>query len=113
MTFDHYMEFVNAGLDLREHGDTDRERLLLGGLGVADEAGEVAGLAKKTAFHGKTMDRTKLLKEMGDVLWYFAIIARLYDMTLDEIMEANVFKLCDRYPRLHGDPEDIITERAV
>lgn len=111
MRFDHYKKFVDAGVILER--DTFRERLILGGLGISDEAGEVAGLVKKTAFHGKVMDREKLVKEMGDVLWYFAVLATLYDITLEEVMHTNVLKLCDRYPERHGTPEDVITERAV
>ncbi len=111
MTFDHYMEFVNAGVSLED--DTFRERLILGGLGIADEGGEVAGLVKKNVFHGKDMSRGELVKEMGDVLWYFALLASLYGITLNEVMHANVYKLCDRYPRRHGEPEDVIAGRAV
>lgn len=111
MTFEHYMKFVNAGVKLEDN--TFRERLMLAGMGLGGEAGEVCDHAKKVAFHGQDMDRSKLLKEMGDVLWYFALLASLYGMTLDEIMEANVYKLCDRYSQLHGDPEDVIAEKAI
>ena len=111
MTFDHYVKFVNAGVSLR--ADTYRERLMLAGMGMAGEAGEVCDEAKKVAFHGKDMDRDKLVKEMGDVLWYYALMLDTNGLTFDEVMEANVFKLCDRYSRLHGDPEDVVAGRAV
>ena len=113
MRFDHYMKFVVAGLDLSAHGDTYRERLMLAGMGLGGEAGEVCDEAKKVAFHGKTMDRAALIKELGDTLWYFALMLDTNEINLDEVMEANVFKLCDRYSRLHGDPEDVIAGRAV
>ena len=111
MTFEHYKRFVSAGVSL--DNDTYRERLMLAGMGLGGEAGEVCDHAKKVAFHGKDMDRIALLKEMGDVLWYFALLADLYDITLDEVMEMNVYKLCGRYPHKHGDPEDVIAERAT
>lgn len=113
MTFDHYTKFVVAGLDLSAHGDTYRERLMLAGMGLGGEAGEVCDEAKKVAFHGKDMDRAALIKEMGDVLWYYALMLDTNGITLDEVMKANVFKLCDRYSRLHGDPEEVIAGRAV
>lgn len=113
MTFDHYTKFVLAGVSLTRHGDTYRERLMLAGMGLGGEAGEVCDEAKKVAFHGKDMDRGALIKEMGDVLWYYALMLDTNNITLDEVMEANVFKLCDRYPHLHGKPEDVITEQAV
>ena len=72
MTFDHYVKFVNAGVNLSRHGDSYRERLMLASMGLSGEAGEVCDEAKKVAFHGKDMDRDKLIHEMGDVLWYYA-----------------------------------------
>lgn len=111
MRFEHYMKFVDAGVSLKD--DTFRERLMLAGMGLGGEAGEVCDHAKKVAFHGREMDRAALVKELGDVLWYYALMLRTNDITFNEVMEANVFKLCDRYSRLHGDPEDVIAERAV
>ena len=113
MKFEHYQRFVDAGLDLSRHGDTYRERLLLAGMGLGGEAGEVCDEAKKVAFHGKSMDREKLVKEMGDVLWYYALMLSTNDITFDEVMEANIFKICDRYPERHGDAEEILAEQAV
>ncbi len=113
MKFSHYKKFVAAGIDLSAHGDSYRERLMLAGMGLAGEAGEVCDEAKKVAFHDKEMDRAALIKELGDVLWYFALMLDTHDLTLDEVMEANVFKLCDRYSRRHGDPEDVIAGRSV
>ncbi len=102
MTFEQYMKFVDTGVILDD--DTYRERLILGGLGIVDEGGEVAGLVKKVAFHGQDMDREKLVKELGDVLWYYALMLRTNDITLNEVMEKNVFKLCERYPDQYGEP---------
>lgn len=113
MTFDHYMKFVNAGVTLDAHGDTYRERLMLAGMGLAGEAGEVCDEAKKVAFHGKNMDRDALIKKMGDVLWYYALMLRTHGLTLDEVMVENVYKLCERYPQRHGEPEDVIAGKAV
>ena len=58
-------------------------------------------------------DAFKLVKELGDVLWYFALMLDTNGITFNEVMEANVFKLCGRYPARHGKPEDIIAEKAV
>lgn len=113
MKFEHYQRFVEAGVDLSRHGDTPRERLMLTSMGLGGEAGEVCDHGKKVAFHGAEMDRRELIKELGDVLWYFALMLSNEGITLDEVMEANVFKLCDRYPRKHGTPEDVILEKAV
>ena len=113
ITFEQYIQFVDAGVDLPSHGDTYRERLMLAGMGLGGEAGEVCDHAKKVAFHDKTMDRHELVKELGDVLWYFALMLEVNDITLEQVMEANVYKLCDRYPDRHGEPEDIIAGRSA
>ena len=112
MTFDHYIDFVEAGVFMK-HGDTYRERLMLAGMGLAGEAGELCDHAKKTAFHGKEMNRLELVGELGDVLWYLALMLDTHSITLDEVMETNVRKLCDRYPESHGPAQAIIGGKAV
>lgn len=68
------------------------------GLGVAGEAGEVADLIKKYVGHGHELDDDKLLKEMGDVLWYLAAIATLRGFSLEQVAALNISKLRARYP---------------
>lgn len=111
MKFEHYQKFVDVGVELDD--DTYRERLMLAGMGLGGEAGEVCDHAKKVAFHGRDMDRDALVKELGDVLWYFALMLSTNGISFNEVMETNVYKLCDRYPQRHGDPEDILDERAI
>lgn len=41
-------------------------------LGLIGEGGEVADLIKKFEFHKHPVDKDKLVKEIGDFLWYFA-----------------------------------------
>jgi NTP pyrophosphatase (non-canonical NTP hydrolase) len=113
MTFDHYMKFVDAGVDLSRHGDTYRERLMLAGMGMGGEAGEVCDDAKKAAFHGKEMNPHELIRELGDVLWYFALMLDIHNITLDEVMETNVYKICNRYPHRHGSPDEVVEGEAV
>jgi NTP pyrophosphatase (non-canonical NTP hydrolase) len=67
-------------------------------LGLTGEAGEVAELIKKYAFHGHDLEVDKLTSELGDVLWYIAVLARKYDVSLSEVAQANVEKLKKRYP---------------
>lgn len=68
------------------------------GLGLAGEAGEVVEMIKKHVGHGHPLDKEKLLKELGDVLWYVAAIARTADLDLSTIATANIEKLKKRYP---------------
>jgi NTP pyrophosphatase (non-canonical NTP hydrolase) len=67
-------------------------------MGLAGEAGEVVDLLKKHLGHGHDLDKVKLTKELGDVLWYVSAIAQSAGLDLGEIAHANVEKLRKRYP---------------
>ena len=86
-------------------------RLLNAILGLAGETGEVAELLKKHQFHGHTLDRQRVLDELGDVLWYIALAADALDSTLEEIGQRNVAKLLRRYPM--GFSEQASRERPA
>lgn len=69
-------------------------------LGLPGEVGEVLELIKKDRRPGerrKPIDREKLVKELGDVLWYLTRIATDYDIDLEEIAVVNVAKLEKRH----------------
>ena len=73
-------------------------------LGLANEAGEVAGKIKKI-FRDKggvigDADRDALKGELGDVLWYLAQICTELNLSLDEVAAANLEKLASR--QAHG-----------
>lgn len=72
--------------------------LLNGALGLPGEAGEVADLVKKYIFHGHDLNRGELVKEIGDVCWYLALLCHAIDISLEEVMIANIEKLRNRYP---------------
>lgn len=67
------------------------------GMGVAGEAGEVCELLKKHVFYGHPLDKTKLIREMGDVLWYMARLCEIHGIDIDSIPEENINKLKSRY----------------
>jgi NTP pyrophosphatase (non-canonical NTP hydrolase) len=72
-------------------------------LGLANEAGEVAGKIKKI-FRDKgglieDVDRQALKYELGDVLWYLTQICTELDLTLEEVAAANLEKLFSRQAR--------------
>lgn len=73
-------------------------QLLLGGMGLASEAGEASDVIKKHIFHGAPLDAEKLKKEIGDVLWYMNLILCELGSTFEEVMQLNVDKLKARYP---------------
>jgi len=68
-------------------------------LGLAGEAGEVAEKIKKYHRDGVSSFeafQATMRKELGDVLWYVAVIADELGMDLIDIAEANIAKLAAR-----------------
>lgn len=78
--------------------------VLNGCLGLAGESGEVLDMVKKWVFHEKELDRDHVKKEIGDVMWYVAMLCESFGFELDEILQMNVDKLKTRYPE-GFDPE--------
>jgi NTP pyrophosphatase (non-canonical NTP hydrolase) len=73
-------------------------------LGIASEAGEVAGKMKKWIRDGDSkMTREEWVQamssEIGDVLWYAARLADELGLSLSQIAEDNMDKLLDRKAR--------------
>lgn len=72
-------------------------------LGLASEAGEVAGKLKKiirdTDGRMTTEHRAALIDELGDVLWYCAAVSDALDTTLEVVAARNLNKLADRKQR--------------
>ena len=67
-------------------------------LGLTSEAGEVAGKVKKLIRDGKG-DKKAIASEIGDVLWYCAMMAKEVGVPLNEIMKDNLKKLHGRKER--------------
>lgn len=69
-------------------------------LGLAGEAGELLGLRAKAIRDGRKFDYDQnIKKELGDVLWFVAQLATDHGFTLEEIANANIYKLKDRQQR--------------
>lgn len=81
-------------------------------LGLANEAGEVAGKVKKIFRDREGIvsdaDREALKQELGDVLWYLAQICTELNLSLQEVAEANLTKLFSRLERdaIRGDGDN-------
>lgn len=92
------------GLDSRYDGDLEiRKKLdqLIWSLGLTGEAGEFADSIKKVHGHGHDFDEAKkhhLAEELGDVMWYVAVLADSLGYRLSEVTALNINKLNKRYP---------------
>jgi len=77
--------------------ETREKEIMTWGLGICGEAGDLAGCIKKTVSHGN--DQLPGIKEnLGDVIWYAAMICNFYGWTLEDAIKENVDKLSKRYP---------------
>jgi NTP pyrophosphatase (non-canonical NTP hydrolase) len=68
-------------------------------LGLSSESGEVAGKIKKIIRDKDKLNPTDLGAEIGDVLWYCALLAEELNLNLGKIMENNIEKLHSRKAR--------------
>lgn len=96
MTFDEYQKEAirTANMNL-----PDEMKLATFALGLGGEAGEVQDMLKKHLGHGHPLDKTKLAKELGDVLWYIAALADANGLHIEGIAAQNILKLRARYPQ--------------
>ena len=74
-----------------------KEILVNGVMGLNGESGEVIDIVKKHMFQGHELDKDKIKKELGDVMWYVAEVCEALDLSLDEVMEGNIEKLRKRF----------------
>ena len=81
-------------------------------LGLIGEAGEVSEKIKKILRDGGAVltpeAKKEILKEIGDVLWYAAALARELGSSLEGAAVANIEKLTSRRARgvLHGSGDN-------
>ena len=75
--------------------------LLTAMIGLTSEAGEAQEILKKILFQGKSYTedtRQHLIKELGDVIWYWTNACNALQVDPNEVISMNVNKLQARYP---------------
>ena len=77
---------------------TPNEEILTWACGITGEAGDVASCIKKTHAH-KNDQKLGTKENLGDTLWYIAMICNFYGWNMDDLLEENVSKLKTRFPQ--------------
>ena len=106
MTFEEYQEAAQSTAVYPCIGDN----AVYPALGMAGDAGEVADKVKKylrvngddpraAELKDDPVTRAKVLDEMGDTLWYIALLAMELDSSLEEVARRNNEKLRQRADR--------------
>lgn len=104
--FDNYVHFVKTventptGLINRSH---EWARGFHAAIGLSGEAGEIEQLFKKDMFgKNKSIQRSDIVNELGDLLWYFVLMQLAFNISLQELIEFNTAKLAQRYAEKLG-----------
>lgn len=96
MTFEKYKQIQLRTESSKDH--TTERRLDHGTDGLVTEAGECKDILKRVKWYGLPLDTGHLKEELGDILWYIALVCNVLDCSLEELMDMNVEKLTIRYP---------------
>lgn len=85
--------------------------------GVVTESAELIEALAAAVIDEEPLDRTNVIEEAGDLLWYIALILRSVDSSIDEAMDRNIAKLEKRYKEKFTTEQalnrDLATERKI
>lgn len=91
-------EYQNLAMRTLNTELNKKDMLINSVMGLCGESGEAIDIVKKWLAQGHDLDVEHLKKELGDIAWYLAEAATALDVSLEEILQANVDKLRNRYP---------------
>ena len=79
-----------------------KDRIINNAFGLSGEVGEFVDLMKKALFHGTEVPRDKIIKELGDIQYYWAetvsTLGEQLEFTIQDVLDTNSKKLRERYP---------------
>jgi NTP pyrophosphatase (non-canonical NTP hydrolase) len=91
---EHVLKYQNPFVEM----DGGKEMVLLNALlGLCGESGEDSEVYKKHVFQGHKLDKDKLVRELGDVLFYLGLAAYSLNIDIHTMFLANQEKLSARY----------------
>lgn len=94
-----------------------KARLLHGAVGLATESGEFLDNLKSHIYYNKPFDETNAREEVGDFMWYVALLCNALGVSLEEVCQRNIAKLKARYGDKFTEHDalnrDLANERMV
>ena len=105
MNFNEYQKLARSTAVYPEE-----HKVVYPALGLCGEAGEVADKIKKTIRGDSSLDEVtgSIVDELGDVLWYLAILADDLGVELEDVAQWNIDKLNRRWRKgnIKGDGDN-------
>lgn len=94
------MDFIEYQLNARRTAKDECkiEKLSHALEGLASEVGEIADTIKRYKRYGQALDAENIREEVGDVLWYLAMMCDAVGVSLEVCASDNIAKLKRRYP---------------
>ncbi|MDE6656486.1 MAG: nucleoside triphosphate pyrophosphohydrolase family protein, partial [Anaeroplasmataceae bacterium] len=78
----------------------DKKDILINAvMGLCGESGEATDLVKKHLFQNHEFNKEDFIKELGDIAWYLAEACTAVDVNLEDVLEKNIAKLKQRFPK--------------
>lgn len=91
--------------------------LLHGIIGIATEAGELLEALFSAVVEDQHVDKVNISEEVGDVLWYQAVVLKAVGSNFEAEMSRNINKLRQRFPakftEFDANNRNLFTERSV
>ena len=94
---DEYVKFAYDCFNEKPSGNKIMDLLNLT-LAINGESGEFGDLIKKAVFFSAPIDQADLCDELGDIFFYYINIITFFGMTLEDVINANIIKIHERYP---------------
>lgn len=91
--------------------------ILHGIIGIATEAGELLEALYNAVIRENQADLTNIAEEIGDVLWYQAVVLKAINSNFETEMQRNIAKLRKRFPNAFNEHDannrDLFSEREI
>ena len=92
-------EYHEKAMRTKADYESREEQLLCAVLGILGEGGELAEIVKKARYQGHRLSTDKIVNELGDILWYWALaVDSLEYASPRTVALMNIEKLRNRYP---------------